>query len=114
MKYIYSLLIITILICFPSISAHAETNQLPFIESGYTDEGVYYEVHGEPLSQYFSISQSVIRQVTYQGEINPPQQIYWEETMHGITYRGTLQLSQLIYVKNQTIASYTGTLTSIN
>ncbi len=58
MKYIYSLLIITILICFPSISAHAETNQLPFIESGYTDEGVYYLYRQKNYTDIFQKSSS--------------------------------------------------------
>lgn len=97
-----------------SVPVHAETDQLPFIQSGYTEDGIYYEVHGEPPAQYRSISQEVTRQVTYEGKVNPPQQLYWEEQIYGITYTGTLQLVGLIYRNNQTIASYKGIITSKN
>lgn len=112
MKQFYSLILTAILALFLSVPVHAETDQLPFIKSGYTEDGVYYEVHGETLSQYRSISQKVTRQVTYEGEINPPRQLSWEETIHGITYSGTLQLIGLVYTKGQTVASYSGTITS--
>lgn len=112
MKRFYSLILTITLALFLSIPVHAETDQLPFIKSGYTENGIYYEVHGEALSQYRSISQPVTREVTYEGKVNPPSQLYWEETIHGITYTGTLQLASSIYIKGQTVASYIGVITA--
>lgn len=114
MKQFYRLVLTVVFALALSVPVHAEADQLPFIKSGYTENGIYYEVHGESLAQCRSISQTVTRQVTYQGEVNPPQQLYWEETSHGITYAGTLQLVDLVYMNNQTIASYTGVITSKN
>lgn len=112
MKRFYSLVLTITLALSLSLPVHAETDQLPFIKSGYTEEGIYYEVHGEALSQYRSISQTVTRQVTYEGDVTPPKQLLWEETIHGITYTGTLQLTTSIYTKGQTIASYRGVITA--
>lgn len=112
MKQFYSFILTVILSLFLSIPVYAETDQFSFIRSGYTEEGIYYEVYGEALTQYRSISQDITRQVTYEGKITPPYQLYWEETIHGITYTGTLQLKKLVYMNNQTIASYSGVITA--
>lgn len=112
MKRFYSLILSITLALSLSFPVHAETDQLPLIKSGYTDEGIYYEVHGAALSQYRSISQPVTREVTYEGNINPPRELYWKETIHGITYTGTLQLTAKLYLKGQTIATYSGVITA--
>lgn len=112
MKQFYSLILTAILALFLSVPVHAETDQLPFIKSGHTEDGIYYEVHGEALTQFRSISQKVTRQVTYEGIVKPPQQLYWEETIHGIKYTGNLYLTDSVYMKDQTVAYYSGTLTS--
>ena len=114
MKQCYRLILAGVFALFLSVPVHAETGQLPFIRSGYTKDGIYYEIHGEALAQYRSASQEITRQVAYEGIVNPPQQLYWKETIHGITYAGTLQLNNLIYANNQTIAYYSGVITSIN
>ena len=114
MKLLYRLALTTVLALSLSVPVHAETDQLPFIQSGYTEDGIYYEVHGEPPAQYRSISQEVTRQVTYEGKVNPPQQLYWEEQIYGITYTGNLQLVNLVYGNNQTTAYYKGVINNKN
>ncbi len=42
MKRFYSLILSITLALSLSFPVHAETDQLPLIKSGYTDEGIYY------------------------------------------------------------------------
>lgn len=110
MKKTYHLLLIIAFILTLSIPVQASENFLPQITSGYTDDGIYYEVYGQTSVQSRSDSISVARQVVYEGRVNPEKQIFWQETIDGVAYTGTLKLAQIIYGKNKTIAVYEGIL----
>ena len=96
-----------------SLSFHtyaAECPHSPLITTGYTSEGIYYEVHGDTSLPQRSDSIFVTRQVTYDGDITPEQQISWTESIGGVTYTGTLNLHHSYYRNHKTTAGYRGTL----
>ncbi len=90
---------------------HSKAAELPLITSGHTENGIYYEIHGESLHPDATTA-PVTRYVTFQGKVIPPGQMSWEETVDGIRYSGTLQLSSYFYIKkdNTTSATYKGIL----
>ena len=114
MKKIYRFILTSVFVLSLSISAFASAEELPLITSGYTDEGIYYEVHGETASQRSADSQYVVRYVTYSGKVNPQSQLSWNEIINGRTYTGTLSLTEKFYDKSEniTMATYAGTLTA--
>lgn len=114
MKRIYSLLFASILILSLSVSVHAEASYFPLITSGYTEDGTFYEVHGEICSQHSTDSQYVTRYVTYSGKVTVPAQLDWTENINGVNYTGTLSLIRYSYnkIENKTNATYAGTLTA--
>ncbi len=114
MKRIYSLLLASVLILSLSVPVCAETAEFPVITSGYTEEGIFYEIHGETFSLRRGDSQFVTRYVTYSGKVTPQAQLSWTETLNGVSYTGTLSLIRQMYDKkeNKTYATYAGTLTA--
>ena len=86
-------------------------SDLPLISSGYTEDGTYYEVYGEQPVQRGAASY-VSRRVVYSGNVTPPKEIEWKETIYETLYAGTLQLRRSVYDKkaNETTAIYEGYL----
>lgn len=111
MKKIFHLLFIVAFILSLSFPVQASESFWPQITSGYTENGIYYEVYGQTFLQPRSDSIFVTRQVTYEGRINPEKQIFWKESVNGVTYTGNLKLAQVMHDVNKTIAFYRGTLT---
>jgi len=114
MRRIYSLLLTSALILSLSVPVCAESAELPLITSGYTDEYIFYEVHGEIYSLRSGDSQFVTRYVTYSGKVTPQAQLPWTENINGAIYTGTLYLVHQSYnkIENITNATYQGTLTA--
>ena len=81
-----------------------------FISSGYTEEGIYYEVYGTQSVTRALESMFVTRTVVYDGIVQPDSTIYWKEYMNGEAYAGTLKLAEFDYSSGQTTAVYEGTL----
>jgi len=108
MKKIH-ILILTLAFLFAS-PIHASAMGA-MITSGYTEEGVYYEVYGDICTPR-SNSMDVTREVVFNGDVTPAYQISWEERMGGYSFKGTLYLTEYKYNKksNQTTAYYEGTL----
>ena len=111
MKKTYYLLSVLAFILALSVPVQASENSMPVITSGYTENGIYYEVYGQTFLQPRSDSISVTRQVIYENIINPERQIFWKESINGVTYTGTLKLTQVMHDIDKTIAIYKGTLT---
>lgn len=112
MKKIYCILMNAILLLSSAVlPEYNKTDAFSFITNGYTEEGIYYEVHGE-YAEPRATTLPVTRYVTYQGNIIPPEQLPWEETAGGIRYSGILTRNSYIYMRkdNITMATYTGTL----
>lgn len=78
--------------------------------SGYTEDGISYEVYGLPVLTRAVDTVTVERTVVYTGMVNPSRTLNWEEKIDGVFYVGTLSLTQTKYLSGKTTAIYTGTL----
>ena len=103
-----SVIIMFSLVC--PIQARAE--ELLLLESGITEDNVYYEIYGQVL-QPNATTLHVTRYVTFKGRVTPPAQLPWQEIVNGVKYNGVLKLIDVVYIKKDdtTTATYTGTLT---
>ncbi len=113
MRKFNSLILTAALALSLSFPAQAAMPDLPMITSGYTEEGVYYEVHGEIPAQR-SNSVEVTRIVAYSGDITPSSTLAWTENIQGHPFSGTLSLVSFRYDirSHTTLATYQGTLTA--
>lgn len=86
------------------------------IVSGFTAEGIYYEVFSDYTSdvcQIETVCKYVKRTVKYlSATITVPQSLYWEENIDGLLYSGNLVLSKYTrdYDNGITIAYFEGYL----
>ena len=94
---------------------YAVSESMLLLGTGYTDDGVYYEVYGEPYTGNINarVSVNVERTVVFVGDVFPPETMNWREFMSDLEMRGTLYLRSFIYnaSTNRTTAIYEGTLT---
>ena len=104
--------------CFasePGNTTYTISEEMVLLGTGYTDDGVYYEVYGEPHTVNINarVSVDVERTVVYVGEVMPPATMNWSEKMSNIYMSGTLYLRSYIYnaSTNRTTTIYEGTLT---
>ena len=95
-------------------------NANPPINTGYTSEGISYNVY--ELKTTFSDTIvltagqtiEVIREFQFATMLVPPSKKVYTELYKGVTYTGTLTLSNFYYENGNTIAIYIGTLTAVN
>lgn len=84
--------------------------------TGYTSDGVYYEVYGngEVPNSNIRGTISVTRKIIYEGRVTPPSTIDWTEMINGTKYIGTIELDYYMYTvaTNRTTAYYDGLLTN--
>lgn len=123
-KHFILLLTLLLVFAFPLTSYASEgvensyniSENMVLLGSGYTENGVYYEVYGEEyyINPYARLSVDVERTVVYVGEVMPPATMQWSEKMSNIYMSGTLYLRSYIYnaSTNRTTAIYEGTLSS--
>lgn len=95
------------------------TSTQTFIESGYTSEGIYYEVYDIPLSDgelllNTSTQKYVSREIIFQAILIPPTTITQSITEDGITYSGQLRLFSYYQDSEKTYATYKGYLYPTN
>lgn len=115
MKIKYRIFFLALIVSFLTFPVHSNAAELPRLASGYTEDGVFYEIFGEsPMSQS-SLTRYAMRTVVYQGKITPQRQIPWEETINGIKYSRTLSLRRFHYdpEENTTTVTYEGILTVV-
>jgi len=128
MKKIILLFFITCIFAFPIncmakspssldfCEAQTEATNLPFISSGYTEDGVYYEVYGEEITANPNtrLSIEIERTVVFTGRIFPPQTLDWVEIIGLYEYKGTLNLTSFYYdaANNKTTGIYSGIVTN--
>lgn len=120
-KRIAAGLLSLVLILSSTLVVYANEAEKGFLYSGYTTEGVYYEVY-ETVTEYTidelrtaRASMYVERSVVYTGtDIVPPRTVDWEEVIGGVTYKGTLSLFSVKndYVNNKTTCKYVGYLSN--
>ena len=102
--------------CFAEEYPERETESLlegiegQYINSGYTESGIYYEVYGVTIDIQISEYVTVSRTIVYEGDIEPSSTIFWGEWINGEWYTGTLSLLRYNTVLNQTSAVYIGKL----
>lgn len=111
MKKICGFLIIVFLTILP-MNAAAKDNS--GIKSGYTEDGIYYEIYYEVYEDgmvlYADGVEHVTVQLTYDSIIVPQTTIYWTEKIDGYLYAGNLDLLSYTYQANKTVATYYGSL----
>lgn len=102
-------LTLLLLLSFPTVVSADSA----IAENGYTQEGIYYEVHNISYSLYASDSIPVTKEIVYHGKVFPQAELEWVEIIKGSQYSGTLYLVEFTYSSkdNQTTATYEGTLT---
>lgn len=84
------------------------------IESGYTSQGIYFEVCDIQDSVIINgATRTITRQITYNGNIIPANSITVTDIVDGIYYTGTLNLLYYSYIDGKTIATYRGTLSAV-
>ena len=97
------------------MASYTSSEEMVLLGTGYTEDGVYYEVYGEQneVNVNARVSVNVERTVVYVGEVMPPSTMNWSEKMSNIYMSGTLYLRSYIYnaKTNRTTAIYEGTLT---
>lgn len=81
-----------------------------FITSGYTEDGIYYEVYEEGISTYSAGYITISRTVVYDGVVRPSSTLEWEELIGDTMYSGTLSLASFSIKDGKTEAVYTGKL----
>lgn len=83
-----------------------------FIASGYTDNGVYFEVYGKQYDTRALDGILVTRTFIYEGQIQPESTMRIKEYINGDAYSGTLNLTAFYYNYNENIteAEYQGML----
>lgn len=112
-KYCIVLFPFILLLSFPTAVSAEELNET-MIVSGYTEEGIYYEVYGTLYNRSSSDSITVTRNIVYDSNITPNTQISWKEKINNVSYSGILRLLNYNYdaPSNKTTAIYYGTLTA--
>ena len=95
-------------------------NAAPQVNTGYTSEGIHYTVYELETTfsdtTVFTAGQTmeVVREFQFATILIPPSTKSYSEFYNGVTYTGTLTLSNFKYKNGYTIAIYTGTLTAVN
>ncbi len=93
--------------------------ELQFLESGYTPDGVYYESYQVLIPDRECSLQTVaraaasidaVRRVSYAGIVTPPKNVYATGVYNGITYGGYIPLFKVTYENGNTVAVYQGKL----
>lgn len=121
-----SFTIFCFLLCFcmyAPITTHAkELGVNRYLTEGYTTEGIHYTIYDIPSSanlttmnlQRSATQMYVVREIRFDGNIQPPHTWYIAERIGECIYAGTLYLKgdQVIYGK--TIATYKGYLYLVN
>lgn len=111
MRKAYPFLSVVVLLCTLPVTASAENILL---SSGYTEDGIYYEVFGDQDASVQRSSEStfVTRTITFSGNATPSASLAWSETIKGFRYAGTLHIVSSLYSQktNTTTATYEGTL----
>lgn len=94
-----------------SISVMAQET---LFRSGYTDEGIYYELYFSIVNKEVSSCAEGVKHVTVQLTYNyntfPPATLSWTEEIDGESYTGNLNLETYIFNGSKIIATYSGNL----
>ena len=127
-RIILFLAMITFFIAMPAEGMAAEDatvdcvkmqEELQFLESGYTPDGVYYESYqvlipdGECSLQTGARTAASVdaeRRVSYAGIVTPPKTLYATGVYNGSTYVGYLSLAGIAYKDGNTLATLKGKL----
>ena len=107
----YVSILVSYVIMFMVFSIHVKADEFPLITNEYTEDGICNEAYRES-GQPNATTMPVTRYITFEGNVTPPQQFPWQETINGIEYSGTLTLIAYSYMRkdNITVATYRGVL----
>ena len=119
-KYILGIIAVTVFFCCPlwdsasdvkGYSQAESQGEVQYLQmSGYTEEGIFYEVGEEKILRASGNSITVERKVRYEGKVIPNRTLQWTEKIGNYTYSGTLSLAKFAYLNGVTTATYQGTL----
>ena len=109
---------ILLLVCFFSLlsplSAQARSLSSP-IYSGYTQDGIYFEVFTTDKPDSYVINSTITTiYITYDGYAYPSPTYYYTKTSNGIKYAGVLNLQSYTQADGKTTAKYSGSLNPIS
>ena len=109
MKKLATLLICILSLLMP-INAQAHNLSTP-VYSGYTEEGIYYEVYvADSFDNYATYRSGVPYTlfIEFDGYTRPNPTYYRTITLNGVKYAGLLELQSFIYANGKTTAKYSG------
>lgn len=119
-KYIYGIIAATVFFCCPLWASASDANgyyqaesqeKVQYLQvSGYTEEGIFYEIGEAKILRASENSITVERKVRYEGKVIPNRKLQWTEKIGNYTYSGTLSLAKSAYLNGITTATYQGTL----
>ncbi len=111
MKKLLSAFLLSFVLLASSITMMAQDSAS---RSGYTEDGIYYEVYFVIPEKDVDFCADGVEHVmvkrTYDSIIVPPSTLDWEEEIDGELYSGTLKLQSYVFQGNKTIATYYGAL----
>lgn len=112
----FILLLVCILSLLTPLNVEAHNQPSP-VYSGYTEEGIYYEVYvNTDIANFTTYTTRVPYSIylSFYGYVYPNPTIYYAETLNGIKYVGTLELQNYYHADGITTAYYEGTLYAIS
>ena len=121
-----SFTIFCFLLCFcmyvPATTHAKEIAVNKYLTEGYTTEGIHYTIYDVQPSvsstnmilQRTSTQKYFVREIHFDGNIQPPKTWYFAERIGEHIYAGTLSLSSDQVIYNKTIATYKGYLSLVN
>ena len=107
-------LFFTLVYTMPVSSMELERELRAPLESGYTEEGIYYEIFEVKTDAELGSRSNamggieVTREVIYHATVNPPLTINHSTTISGMVYYGTLNLYKIVTGDGKTYAYYRG------
>ena len=123
-KINFTILCFLLCLCmYNPITTHAkEIGVNQYLTEGYTAEGIHYTIYDVPTSasptvmslQRAATQMYVVREIRFDGNVQPPKTWYFAERIGEHIYAGTLSLSSDQVIYNKTIATYKGYLSLVN
>ena len=109
---LFIILTVVLLFFHYSCPVHAQTSIQTariFVESGYTNDGVYFEVYDMIKEmQSNSSSKYITQEIVYNTILTPNDTLTCSRIYDGVTYSGTLGLYKYQWTSGKTHAFYQG------
>ncbi|MBE5868156.1 MAG: hypothetical protein E7293_04240 [Lachnospiraceae bacterium] len=112
MRKIWGLMLVVSLLFV--IPMNVSAKEYSFVESGFTTDGIYYElyfgIYTDDATLYASDVVKVKVEWIFDSIIVPQATFYYTTEIDGYPYAGNLSLENYVFQGNKTIATYYGNL----